>query len=550
MKTSLSNFLVSFSGLCALITAFIFLSPLPFAPAAHAQAAPRVALITRTVPIPGADQAYMDHLTARGWNVTAIDDDRIRDSGQTVIRGYDLIVISSTVYPDRIEARLNSAPEPIIVMELDLYPWFRMTGSNSGNWGYTTSSRKLDIVNPNSPLAAGFNGEVFVSSKAKPMNFGKVGSGAFVIAKAKNSTNQPVIFAYQAGSKLVNGSNASGPRVGFYMSQAHPKFANQDAWALFDAAAAWATQNAPTPPPPNNTTDSIALQNGTLLGGNVSNENSSSRYEAVRKFEGTIRRQLDIVNRFHEFSAGLESSFFWDRQHVEDGRTVMVSWRATDNAGITQGQPDPQRARKIVNGQFNNQIDAMARALRDLNAPVLLRFNWEMDQDYGDPQYIGTPSEFIAAWRYVHNRFEQIGATNVEWVWSPRARSFAKNVGQTFYPGYDYVDWVGGSAVPINSFTDVRTIYSSWNEWASNIGKPQLLWVGLRENPNDAFWKSRFIREIRTLAAGDWSGLKALVYYNSNSPLGYDYTIDTSSNALSAFRNLACDNQFTKVHDC
>ena len=150
----------------------------------------------------------------------------------------------------------------------------------------------------------------------------------------------------------------------------------------------------------------------------------------------------------------------------------------------------------------------------------------------------------------MHNIFQERGATNVEWVWAPRARSFAKDVGQTFYPGYDYVDWVGGSAVPVNSFTDAQTIYSAWNEWAANIGKPQLLWVGLRENPDDARWKANFINEIQTLSSSQWSGLRAIIYYSSNSPLGFDYTIDTSRPSYNAFRQLACDPLYTKVWDC
>jgi hypothetical protein len=294
----------------------------------------------------------------------------------------------------------------------------------------------------------------------------------------------------------------------------------------------------------------IAPDNGTLLGANVSKENYQKRFDAVQGFEDSIGRGLDIVNRFHEFSAGLTSNFYWDRRHIEAGRTLMISWRATDNPGSVTGQPDPQRASKIVEGLFDEEIAAMATAMRDLEAPILLRFNWEMDQDSGDPQYIGTPDEFIAAWQHVHQIFEQLGATNVEWVWSPRARSFAKNVGQTFYPGYEYVDWVGGSAVPINSFTDAQTIYSDWNLWAINIGKPQLLWVGLRENPDDATWKSRFIDELNTMAASQWPGLKALIYYNSNSPKGLDYTIDTSSSSFDAFRNLACNAQFTPRNGC
>lgn len=534
----------------SLALALATLFALPFATHVDAQTAPRLGLVTRSTPAPAADQAYIAHFRERGWQVVAIDDDRVRNSGAAAVRGFDLVLISSTVFPARVQSRLRSAPEPIIVAEHLLFDDFRMAQTGAGGVGLTQQSRTLRVSNTSHPLTAGFNGDLIVSSGAAPLNYGRVGNGAFVVATASNNANQAVIFAYDRGDALVNGERASGPRIGIHMSQSVPRQSNRDAWALLDAAAAWATPRAPVITADEPDHAAIAPTSGTLLGANVSRENFPSRFEAVAGFERSIGRDIDIINRFHEFSAGLTSNFFWDRRHIEEGRTVMISWRATDNPGSVNGQPDPRRAVKITNGQFDRQIDAMATALRDLEAPVLLRFNWEMDQDVGDPQYIGTPAEFIAAWRYVYRRFEARGATNVEWVWAPRARSFAKNVGPTFYPGADFVDWVGGSAVPINSFTSAQTIYSAWNQWAVNIGKPQLLWVGLRENPSDARWKANFIDELRFLASGQWSGLRAVVYYNSNSPLGFDYTIDTSNASLNAYRRLACDPSFAPRNRC
>ena len=538
-------------GAKTLLAAAMLLPPLALSFPTQAQSAPRLAFVSRSVPVPSADTAYVKHLRERGWDVTAIDDDKIQSAGRSAVGGYDLVVVSSTVYPSRIEGRLRGAPEPIIVAEHQLFPAFGMSGTGSADRGLTDASKKIVIRNSSHPMAAGFGGDAYVGTKAKPLNYAKVGRDAQVIASAPGASDKAVVFAYGAGDTLADGKAAEGVRIGFYMSQSYPRLANRDGWALFDAAAAWASPNAPQGGSPDaGTPKPLTVSHGTLLGANVSKERYPSRYDAVQGFERQIGRGLDIVNRFHEFSAALDSGFYWDRMHVEAGRTVMVSWRATDNAGSTKGEPDPNRANKIVAGRFDAEIKAMARGLRDLDATVLLRFNWEMDQDYGDPQYIGTPDEFIAAWRYVHRLFEQVGAKNVEWVWAPRARSFAKGIGQRYFPGHEYVDWIGGSAVPIHSFTDARTIYSDWNEWAASIGKPQLLWIGLRENPNDSGWKARFVNDLYHLATTEWTGLRALVYYNSNSPLGYDYTIDTSSGSLSAFRKLGCDPHFSVANGC
>jgi beta-mannanase len=49
------------------------------------------------------------------------------------------------------------------------------------------------------------------------------------------------------------------------------------------------------------------------------------------------------------------------------------------------------------------------------------------------------PGEFARAWQHVHGIFDEAGATNVEWVWTPVAR----RVSAAFYPGDPYVDRVG-----------------------------------------------------------------------------------------------------------
>ena len=245
MKNPLCLLRLPAAGLCALITAALLLAPFPFSKPAGAQSAPRVALVTRGKTAPGADQPYVNHLRDRGWSVTVIDDDRIRDNGPRAVQGFDLVVITPTVFWQRVKWRLRSAPEAIIVAKPELFPGFGMTAASRSSWGFTPSSKKVQIVNPRSEMAAGLSGEVIVATKAKPMNFGKVGNGATVIASARDTTNQPVVFAYGKGDTLASGGRARGARIGMYMSQTHAGFANRDGWALFDAAAAWAVPNAP-----------------------------------------------------------------------------------------------------------------------------------------------------------------------------------------------------------------------------------------------------------------------------------------------------------------
>ena len=93
----------------------------------------------------------------------------------------------------------------------------------------------------------------------------------------------------------------------------------------------------------------------------------------------------------------------------------------------------------------------MAENLRDLNSPVFLRFAHEME----NPMYPwsrsggNTPDEFVAAWKYIHYRFEKTGAQNITWVWSPWSLEGFESY---FHYGNDgsytqYVDWIGLTAL-------------------------------------------------------------------------------------------------------
>jgi beta-mannanase len=84
-----------------------------------------------------------------------------------------------------------------------------------------------------------------------------------------------------------------------------------------------------------------------------------------------------------------------------------------------------------------------ARQARDSNVAVLLRFAPEMNGDWRPWSVNDSPQDFIHAWRHLHDVFDQEGAGNVKWVFNPNV-SFTGSVAiENFWPGADYVDWLG-----------------------------------------------------------------------------------------------------------
>ena len=115
--------------------------------------------------------------------------------------------------------------------------------------------------------------------------------------------------------------------------------------------------------------------------------------------------------------------------------------------------------KEIAESRFDAYIDKWAEAASQFGAPFYLRFAHEMNDPYRYPRgpQNNKPEDFIAAWRHVYERFKLKGATNVIWLWSPHP---AYKTYPQFYPGHEYVDWTGVTAI---NYGTVAT----WSQWWS-----------------------------------------------------------------------------------
>jgi len=56
-----------------------------------------------------------------------------------------------------------------------------------------------------------------------------------------------------------------------------------------------------------------------------------------------------------------------------------------------------------------------------------------------------TPTDYILAWRYVHNIFVNKGfnSTRVQWVWCPNSGDLGDYTAEQYWVGDNYTDWIG-----------------------------------------------------------------------------------------------------------
>jgi hypothetical protein len=163
--------------------------------------------------------------------------------------------------------------------------------------------------------------------------------------------------------------------------------------------------------------------------------------------------------------------------------------------------------KRISQGMFDSYFEEFAGTVKDFGAPVFISIDHEMNGNWypysqAYPGSQSTAADYITAWRHVVDIFRQKGVRNVAWVWSPSVTDVGGVAASAYYPGNDYVDWIGVSFYSSNKVTALDTLYRAYSqnkpffitEWATNIDKS-------RFNPgytSNAAWVKQFFEALET----------------------------------------------------
>ena len=177
----------------------------------------------------------------------------------------------------------------------------------------------------------------------------------------------------------------------------------------------------------------------------------------------------------------------------------------------------------------------------------------------GWPRWTGTPkaplaespAKFTAAWRHMHDLFEQEGADNVAFVWCPNSWTYdvSPALASLWYPGGDTVDWVcadGYNWAPARS--------DPWTSFQSGVRG--LLRLGGHDRQADHDRRVRCDRACARARRRRGSGpsarrcatssptVKAIVYFDedkSEDGTHYDWRLDATPASYEAWNDLIRD---------
>lgn len=181
--------------------------------------------------------------------------------------------------------------------------------------------------------------------------------------------------------------------------------------------------------------------------------------------------------------------------------------------------------KQIADGVYDAYFEEFADTIRDFGDPVFISINHEMNgtwYPYSEayPGSTSTAADYVAMWRHIVDIFRRHNANNAAFVWSPNVPDVGPVPYTKYYPGDDYVDWVGVSFYSGNPIGNLNEIYKTYaqrkpifiTEWATAPEKSKYY----PQFPGDAKWVDSFFKALET----NYPRVKAISWFQYNKEDG------------------------------
>lgn len=155
-------------------------------------------------------------------------------------------------------------------------------------------------------------------------------------------------------------------------------------------------------------------------------------YDPVQSFADTVGRKPNVLLLYQAWNVPFPAKFAVEA--VQNGATPMI-----------QVLPRYVSMKQLAQGRYDAYLRSYAEQVKTFGEHVIWSFAPEMNGWWYTWGWKHTPSkDFIKAWRHIYNVFQNVGATNVTWLWTVNrgVPGRTPNISH-WWPGDKYVTWVG-----------------------------------------------------------------------------------------------------------
>lgn len=207
---------------------------------------------------------------------------------------------------------------------------------------------------------------------------------------------------------------------------------------------------------------------------------------------------------------------------------------------------------RLLDGYYDEFLDAYIKDIADFGHPVLFRFANEMNGDwceYSGYQMSLDTELFREMYKYVYSFFEKHNADNVIWVWNPNGKSFPNfnwNMEEMYYPGDEYVDVLGltfyntGNFYEGETWIEFKDLYKPLYETSmKKYDMPFMIteFSCARAGGSKEEWTKTMLSEI-----GDYENIKVAIWWHGadrtpEGEIARAYFIDDSEEMIDIFKD-------------
>ena len=180
----------------------------------------------------------------------------------------------------------------------------------------------------------------------------------------------------------------------------------------------------------------------------------------------------------------------------------------------------------VAVGAHDSLVVALGKWIKGLGTrPVFLRIGYEFD---GHDWNHYNREHYIASFKRIKDKYDEMGINNIAYVWQSTGWGSDLEELERWYPGDEYVDWVGYSffaryeeALPMHEFSKKHKKPLFIAEATPTIGTDKIktegltkkTWLGVPEEAEEA-WEKWFVPFFKTI--NENTEVKAISYINCN----------------------------------
>ncbi len=270
---------------------------------------------------------------------------------------------------------------------------------------------------------------------------------------------------------------------------------------------------------------------------------------AMEQSEKELEHKFEFIMDYKTFLVGNPFPAEAVQRAYEDGRVLMLTLQPFSKDLNWIAVPE------IIEGKHDEEIRQWAEGIKELGEPIFVRPLNEMNGDW-DPWcawFYGKDTElYVKAWRHIVNIFRETEADNAYFVWNPHDRSYPNflwNNAHLYYPGDDYVDWVGltgynnGTSYEGDVWREFAEIYDHlYADYMQRYGHKPFMITEFSCNEVGGN-KAQWIDKGMALLAKNYGNIKIATWFDNQDNL-WLYQLDSSPEAWAAFKKGLKENSY------